>query len=1048
VTDGSDTLSALDELLDRAVAAINRGDRATATKLAGQVLTVDGDNTDAASLLAAPAGRGEIRRMSMLFADIVDSTALSTRLEPEDYRIVMGRYREDVQRIIAHFGGYAGSIAGDGLLVVFGYPQAHENDVQRAVAAALEITRAVTALSELARRRFGVDLGVRVGVHRGVVYFDTVNRDVFGLGANLASRVSSLAPPNTVVVSAAIASLVRDEFDLAERPPAPVKGVDGLIDHFLVVGERLAPDRVLHGPLVGRDAEMAKLHDAWEMAVAGALATPGIVLRGDAGIGKSRLVGEATVMVEGSGARTVELTGSPFHTSAGLHPVRALLQRRSGITRGTGSAERISLLEAHIVNLGLDPTSFVPLLAPVVGFDSDTGYDTVQAEGRRLYELIAEAVRDYLLASLGGGTGLIVAEDAHWFDATTLEILGSLLDRTDGRLMVIVTGRPGDWLPGGWPVDVVELSPLSNEHSDAMVVAINPTLSALQRAAVVARCDGVPFYIEQVVEGLSESGVPEALYEPLFARLRVDANVLPVIEAAAVIGRLVDRQLLCSVVDLEPQQVDQIVGEFEGALVLEAWGPDVWRFRHELLRETAAELAPPSVRRALHGRVGDALADASSPDWSLIADHYGRAERFDHAADACERALADAWRRGAVAEARTYLTRAIDLLDRVAPGPEHDRHEIRLRLQRGCMPASPEVYQSGAQGKDFERCLELGGASLTKAEMRATVTPLALFFITRGDLARAVQVIDALGAGLARDSDSFGSLVEGLYGAAAWYRGEFEAAQPLLESATASVADVGIAELEALWYLPNEPRAMGLHHLALTRLMRGDVAGAEAELARARGWIGQLAFPQGPYSLAYASFIESWIYLETGQLDRALTSAVDAMELGQRHGFDAWLVIGATQRAAVAAVMAIAAGEDLTGHVETMTGLVNTWRAMRLMIYLPLFDAVVGRLLLAAGDAEAARECFDTALQTTAETDLRFYDAELLRLRAHTQADVAAALSLAASQGATIFELRATLDDFELRGERARVALVDVLGRVPSDSALPEVARARKLLGN
>ena len=147
----------------------------------------------------------------------------------------------------------------------------------------------------------------------------------------------------------------------------------------------------------------------------------------------------------------------------------------------------------------------------------------------------------------------------------------------------------------------------------------------------------------------------------------------------------------------------------------------------------------------MHGKVGDALASGADPDWGLIAGHYERADRFDDAADAYERAVTDAWRRGALAEARTYLTLAIDQLDRVTPGLERDRREIRLRLQRGCIPATPEIYQSGAQGEDFERCLELGGASLTEAEMRATVTPLALFFITRGDLARAVQVIDALG---------------------------------------------------------------------------------------------------------------------------------------------------------------------------------------------------------------------------------------------------------------------------------------------------------------
>ena len=160
---------------------------------------------------------------------------------------------------------------------------------------------------------------------------------------------------------------------------------------------------------------------------------------------------------------------------------------------------------------------------------------------------------------------------------------------------------------------------------------------------MVGRCDGVPFYIEQVVAGLGETGVPEALYEPLFARLRASANVVPVVEAAAVIGRHVDRGLLCSVVDLSDDEVDDVIDELEDALVLEPWGTDGWRFRHELLREVAAELAPPSVRRGLHAKVADALVGAGGdPDWRLVAGHYERAERFDEAASAYQQASTDA----------------------------------------------------------------------------------------------------------------------------------------------------------------------------------------------------------------------------------------------------------------------------------------------------------------------------------------------------------------------------------------------------------------------
>jgi predicted ATPase len=346
---------------------------------------------------------------------------------------------------------------------------------------------------------------------------------------------------------------------------------------------------------VGRDREVARLAKSWARARAGTLSTPGVVFRGEPGIGKSRLASAAAELVDGPGAAVLELIGSPFHTDTGLHPVRTLLERRCGIGRLTEPGERLRLLEAEVSAHGLDPGSMVPLLAPVLGIAAEAGYEPVPVEGRKLYDLIAQAVGGYLSACLGDAAGLVVAEDAHWFDPSTLEVLGSLLDAARGRLLVVITGRPGEWLPGDWPVKVFDLAPLTDEQTDTLITALSPGLSADERAVVAGRCDGVPFYIEQVVAGLTETGVPEALYEPLFARLRASANVVPVVEAAAVIGRQMDRGLLCSVVDLSDDEVDDVIDELEDALVLEPWGTDSWRFRHELLREVAAELAPPSM---------------------------------------------------------------------------------------------------------------------------------------------------------------------------------------------------------------------------------------------------------------------------------------------------------------------------------------------------------------------------------------------------------------------------------------------------------------------
>lgn len=251
--------ASIDELLDRAVAAINRGDRATATAFAGQVLAADGANSEAEDLLAAPSDPGEIRRLTIFFADLVDSTVLATRVEPETYRLLVGRYRELVLRAVHRYEGHIANTAGDGLLAVFGHPIAHEDDVRRAVHAGLEITREVGRLSEQALRRFAVEINVRVGVHRGLVYLDTAQDEVYGLAANLAARVSSLAIPGAVVVSDAVEMLIRNDFDLEACPEALVKGVEQPVVHYRVLAERAQAPASGQGPLVGRTPELAEL---------------------------------------------------------------------------------------------------------------------------------------------------------------------------------------------------------------------------------------------------------------------------------------------------------------------------------------------------------------------------------------------------------------------------------------------------------------------------------------------------------------------------------------------------------------------------------------------------------------------------------------------------------------------------------------------------------------------------------------------------------------------------------------------------------------------
>lgn len=368
----------IDELLDRAFAAISVGDREMAAALAGQVLAVDRTNTDAEDLLSAPVGAGEIRRLTIMFTDVVDSTVLSTRVEPEVYRTMVGRYRALVQSIVNRYEGHIASTHGDGLLAVFGHPVAHENDVMRAVQAGLDITREVAKLNAAALHRFGVGIAARAGVHRGGVYLDIAEDYVYGFATNLTAQLAGLAEPNTLVVSKAVERLIRGTFELEELPATLVKGVEDEVVHYRVVTERSSTALPL-GPLVGRRRELAHLREQWSEAMTGTLHKPGIAFRGEAGIGKSRLVGAAAELAGEAGAVVLTLRGSPLHTDVGLHPVRRLLERRCEIGRTSSPAERLRSLATELERVSLEPGALIPLLAPVLGIVM-TGRDAAPSD--------------------------------------------------------------------------------------------------------------------------------------------------------------------------------------------------------------------------------------------------------------------------------------------------------------------------------------------------------------------------------------------------------------------------------------------------------------------------------------------------------------------------------------------------------------------------------------------------------------------------------------------------------------------------------------------
>jgi class 3 adenylate cyclase len=970
---------------------------------------------------------GESRRLTMMFCDLVGSTELSGRHEPEAYHELILTYRRLCRDIIeSRFEGHIIQPKGDGLLSTFGYPLAHENDAERAVRAGLAIVRELRDLSKDTAARTGESLEVRIAVHHGPVFLDLSDGEISGFTTNVAARLDGAADPGTVVVSEEVRELVQDRFEIEYVGLRPLKGVDFDVPTYRVVGELAMPvRRARSSPLIERDGQINRLRQAWAKAESGVGdRAAGVMVTGSAGVGKTRLV--EAIVDEAQEAIVIPLRGSPFHREVGYHPVRKLIEDRCAVSEDATAVERLACLTRDVTELRLDQVGTVPLLAPVLDIDPSAGYDPAATEGRKLEEQVAQAVLDYVVACARGRPSLLVAEDVHWFDQATGELLTSLLRSGPGTMLVLGTSRLQQI--GAW--ETIELRPLTTAGSIALIHALEDGLTEQERRVLAARSGGIPLYVEELVRaGVAATApaahvapvpgsIPEALYEPLVARIYETPEALPVAAAAAAAGQRVDRSLLAATLSVPVEDLESPLRALVDADVLEPVeaGAGRYQFRHELLREVAYELQPPSWRRQVHHRLCDILSGDEPSDWHVLASHYERAERYSEAAAAYAETAERARRRGALEEARAHLTRAVEL---VGPLPGEAEREVDLRLRRGFMAMSAEGAGSAQAADDFERCLELAAADPKGNAMFSTLISLWAYYLARGELDRAREVSVTLRPGHAGKRRFFRPQNLAGFGMLDWFSGRFADACDTLARATGDLARGGTREddVAAVWFVPNDPTAAMHTHLALARFMAGDVTGAGESLATAVTVAAPLEFPQGPWSAAYANWLGSWMWIEAGRYDDADRAIAEVRSSGDRHGFDNWALIGLTQATALGGIAALNAGtadaEALSAHAEELGGLVEVWKALEVRVLLPFYLTTTGALLAASGDAVRARERYEESLALAAETGQCFYDAETTRRLAHLDADgeaVAAklheALDLARSQAARPFERR------------------------------------------
>ena len=657
-----------------------------------------------------PEIEGHRRQLTVMFADLADSTALSGQLDPEDFRAVVRRYHAACATAVERHGGYVGKWLGDGMLAYFSYPAAHEDDPQRAIRAGLEITAWAGAQADSG----GVPFAVRVGLHTGLCVVGEMgsgerveHADVVGETPNVAARVQAAVAANSVAVSAPTWRLAKGYFVAVSMGPQSLKGIVQPLELFQITGESGAQTRLdVAGeltPLVGRDRETTLLLDRWEKAVSGDGQV--VLISGEAGIGKSRLVRALRDHAAASSLR-IELLCSQLHQNSALHPLIAHFRRVLGLGEASGderaAAERLA---AMLTRAGVETHTSLPLLAALLSLPLPDGYVPLELAPEQQKHQTYQAILEWLAADARTRPVLLAVEDLHWVDPSTLELLGMMVGgQPSGRMLVLLTARP-EFVPP-WPsqpyMASLSLSRLGRNDVGECIrrVAGGRDMPPEVVAQIVARTDGVPLFVEELTKMVLESGllrevdgglvldgalpplaIPETLQDSLMARLDRLAAVKEVAQLGAALGHEFSHALIAAVSPLPAEGLvrglDALV---DSGLVYRRGFRYV--FKHALIRDAAYNSLLKSTRQRFHQRIATALV-AQFPEISegqpeVVAHHYTEAGLSEEAVGWWKLAGSLARNHGANPEAIAHLNRGLELLTGLPASPDRDRRELAL----------------------------------------------------------------------------------------------------------------------------------------------------------------------------------------------------------------------------------------------------------------------------------------------------------------------------------------------------------------------------------
>ncbi len=955
------------------------------------------------------SSEGEHRQLTVLFCDLVGSTELTTTVDPEELQSIIGQYQRAAGEAVARFGGHIAKYLGDGVVAYFGYPQAHDDDAERAVRAGLAIIDTMQVLDKRIEAAEEHRLAVRVAIDTGAV---VVGRgggtapEVFGDTPIIAARLQAIAPPDGVVISSGTLRLIRGIFVIEDLGPQTLKGFPSPVAAYRVVqasgvrsrldlpGERLTP-------FVGRAPEVGALLDRWERTREGH--GQAVLISGEPGVGKTRLVHRFRQCLADEQHTWLECRCSPYSEHSAFQPVIELVEQ--GLASGSVDtpADKITALERGLQLAGFSLPEVVPLFADFLSIPVTDPYVPLSMSPDVQRAKTLQALVTWAQALGQAQPVVLLFEDLHWCDPSSLELLGHLIAQSWGtRVMTVLTARPefaSPWASHSYLMPI-QLSRLTNPQVREMLAGMSADRRLPDPVVdqIADRADGIPLHVEELARGVIESGllaeckgryeltgpimdlaIPSTLQDLLMARLDRLSAAKEVAQRAATIGREFSYALLEAVAGLDRPTLLQGLARLVASELLYQRGmpPEAtYTFKHALIHDAAYQSLLKRTRQSLHAQIADALEarfpaiTAAQPE--VVARHYDAAGLANPAAAYYQRAGQQAASRSAHEEAIAHLQRGIKLLSGVPESRERNAREGTMQVVLGSSMINVRGYAHPGVRAAYERARVLCEDVGDTVQLGYALLGLSIFHSNHGDLGpgaelaeRVLQIGEQTGEEahliLGHTHVAIPQLYQGKFASALHHcKKAIEIYDPPRHRSVASLAgtDQGVAPQGlaawSLWHL-------GYPNQALACVREG------VELARR---------VEHPFSVAWALFFETGIHYWRRDVAAVRAASDEVVALGRDHGFPLWLGLGRAVRAWVDAwtdrdtnaVSQVSEGMDLAASTGAQLG----------------FTCLIGMLAEAqqlVGRYEDALETLKTGIAMSVQTQQPYWDAELYRMK-------------------------------------------------------------------